>query len=291
MPYGAGYAGCMYLGQLISGESEVTSANIAKGLDKLLTQVANNIASEGSNSSTILDHAIATLTGYSGIADFQAGFSGGDAVSVAFMRKLLNARGTNGAGSILGNLSDTEAALFAAPSGSYGSYNINKDNQWYSNAFGTGFTFPKNLPSHGSGSGQGNDRDGFIIQAGAADREEQRIPVKQFNISIESLFGGMEMDISTLNGARNTIALVEKADARISAVRSYYGGVQNRLEHTIANLDNIVENTTSAESLIRDTDMAKEMVEYTKTNILMQAGNAMLSQAMQTPQGVLQLLS
>ena len=72
--------------------------------------------------------------------------------------------------------------------------------------------------------------------------------------------------------------------------RSSLGAVQNRLEHTIANVDNVVENTTSAESRIRDTDMAEEMVEYSKNNILSQAGQSMLTQANQQTQGVLSLL-
>ena len=76
----------------------------------------------------------------------------------------------------------------------------------------------------------------------------------------------------------------------ISAIRSYYGATQNRVEHTIKNLDNVVENTTAAESQIRDTDMAKMMVEYSNGNILAQAGQAMLAQANQANQGVLSLL-
>jgi flagellin len=76
----------------------------------------------------------------------------------------------------------------------------------------------------------------------------------------------------------------------VSAQRSTLGAVQNRLEHTINNLDNIVENTTSAESEIRDTDMAEEMVEYSKNNILAQAGQSMLAQANQATQGVMNLL-
>ena len=73
-------------------------------------------------------------------------------------------------------------------------------------------------------------------------------------------------------------------------MRSTLGALQNRLEHTIANLDNISENTSSAESRIRDTDMAKEMVTYSKNNILAQAGQSMLAQANQSNQGVLSLL-
>ena len=78
--------------------------------------------------------------------------------------------------------------------------------------------------------------------------------------------------------------------ARISAQRSLLGAVQNRLEHTINNLDNVVENTTAAESQIRDTDMATEMVKYSNNNVLAQAGQSMLAQSNQANQGVLSLL-
>ena len=93
-------------------------------------------------------------------------------------------------------------------------------------------------------------------------------------------------------GAKATYAIDSIADAvaKVSAQRSSLGAVQNRLEHTIANLDNVVENTTSAESQIRDTDMAETMVEYSKNNILAQAGQSMLAQANQSNQGVLSLL-
>ena len=93
-------------------------------------------------------------------------------------------------------------------------------------------------------------------------------------------------------GAKATYAIDSISDAisKVSAQRSSLGAVQNRLEHTINNLDNVVENTTSAESQIRDTDMAETMVEYSKNNILAQAGQSMLAQANQSNQGVLSLL-
>ena len=92
--------------------------------------------------------------------------------------------------------------------------------------------------------------------------------------------------------ARATYAIdsIEAAIKNVSQQRSGLGAIQNRLEHTIKNLDNVVENTTAAESSIRDTDMATEMVRYSNNNILMQAGQAMLAQANQTNQGVLALL-
>ena len=99
------------------------------------------------------------------------------------------------------------------------------------------------------------------------------------------------ISVATESGAQQAISKITTAIAKVSKQRSDLGAIQNRLEHTIANLDNVVENTQAAESQIRDTDMAKTMVEYTKNNILSQAGTAMLSQANQSTQNVLSLLS
>ena len=90
--------------------------------------------------------------------------------------------------------------------------------------------------------------------------------------------------------AQQAITLIKAALKQVSKQRSDLGAVQNRLEHTIKNLDNVVENTTSAESAIRDTDMASEMVKFSNNNILAQAGQSMLAQANQSTQGVLTLL-
>ena len=90
--------------------------------------------------------------------------------------------------------------------------------------------------------------------------------------------------------AQKAITMIKSALAMVSKQRSDLGAVQNRLEHTIKNLDNVVENTTSAESAIRDTDMAKEMVTYSNSQILAQAGTSMLAQANQSNQTVLSLL-
>ncbi len=96
--------------------------------------------------------------------------------------------------------------------------------------------------------------------------------------------------VDDYEAANNTITAVQEAINRVSTQRSALGAIQNRLEHTIANLDNVSENTQAAESRIRDTDMAAEMVEYSKNNILAQAGQSMLAQANQATQGVLSLL-
>jgi flagellin len=121
----------------------------------------------------------------------------------------------------------------------------------------------------------------------------------KINVNIETMnstyLGIKDLDVvgdGNDGGSAATYAIDAIADAisKVSSQRSALGAVQNRLEHTIANLDNVVENTTSAESRIRDTDMAEEMVEYSKNNILAQAGQSMLAQANQSTQGVLSLL-
>ena len=98
------------------------------------------------------------------------------------------------------------------------------------------------------------------------------------------------LKVSSFSSAGKAMDSVQKAISQVSDMRSKLGAIQNRLEHTVANLDNISENTQAAESRIRDTDMAEEMVEYSKNNILAQAGQSMLAQANQSTQGVLSLL-
>ena len=118
----------------------------------------------------------------------------------------------------------------------------------------------------------------------------------KINVDIDAMsaagLGVKGLDIKDTTGIKATYAIDAIADAvaKVSAQRSSLGAVQNRLEHTIANLDNVVENTTAAESRIRDTDMAEEMVEFSKNNILAQAGQSMLAQANTSTQGVLSLL-
>ena len=104
--------------------------------------------------------------------------------------------------------------------------------------------------------------------------------------------GIKDINVKDKTGASATYAIdsIEDAIKKVSAQRSALGAVQNRLEHTINNLGNVVENTTAAESQIRDTDMATEMVKFSNSNILAQAGQSMLAQANQSNQGVLSLL-
>ena len=136
-----------------------------------------------------------------------------------------------------------------------------------------------------------NDAIDFSLHVGADSSDDNKI-----NLNISSMGArGLGVNGLTITGDNDdnaTAAIDVVADAleRVSAQRATLGAVQNRLEHTIANLDNVVENTTSAESAIRDTDMATQMVSYSNNQILAQAGQAMLAQSNQANQGVLSLL-
>ena len=118
----------------------------------------------------------------------------------------------------------------------------------------------------------------------------------QISVNLDAMSAkGLGVNALKVDGADDTKALgaietIKEAIQKVSTQRSALGAIQNRLEHTINNLDNVVENTTSAESQIRDTDMATEMVKYSNNNILAQAGQAMLAQSNQANQGVLSLL-
>ncbi|MFR3478824.1 MAG: flagellin [Agathobacter rectalis] len=134
-----------------------------------------------------------------------------------------------------------------------------------------------------------NDALSFNLHVGADADMTNKITVNIDSMNSAGL-GVKGIKADTEQDATYAIDAIADAISTVSSQRSALGAVQNRLEHTINNLDNVVENTTSAESRIRDTDMAEEMVNYSKNNILAQAGQSMLAQANQSNQGVLSLL-
>ncbi len=279
MPYGAGYLATMYLGYAAqdngTGTTPVSSANIKSGLDKILGDIAGG---------KTLDQAIKDNTKFTGLSDFQNKFSGADTSSLNFVKGLLAARGS-GAGSLLAtNLSETEASAFAEGNltGTSGNYTIQTDNSKYMNAFGSGYTFPPKA------QGAVDDGGSLILQVGAL--EGQGVSLNRYDVSADAIFGGGALDVTNHISAGNSMTLVDSAIEKVSGVRTYYGAIQNRLEHTIMNLDNTSENTQAAESRIRDVDMAEEMVKMSKSSILAQVGEAMIAQTNQVNQGVLSLL-
>lgn len=129
------------------------------------------------------------------------------------------------------------------------------------------------------------------FHVGADGTDNNKININIDAMTAKSLgVNGLKVSGEDGSAATDAIDTISAAIRKVSTQRSALGAVQNRLEHTIKNLDNIVENTTSAESAIRDTDMANEMVKYSNSNILSQAGQSMLAQANQSNQGVLSIL-
>ena len=238
MPYGAGYLGVLTLGHLAYYSSPPNSATLSEGINKLLTDMVTN--------QHTLDEAIASCTATSlavpltGLSDFQSRFMSGDAVMLGCVKEILTARGS-GAGSLLAPyLTDSEADFFGPLNLTAFSYDyiVDPANTRFSNAFGAGYTFPD------PGSSPVGGGNGFTLQVGT--EAGNTILVNQFNMSGASIFGGNVMDVTTADNATLTLAYIKSADAKVSAVRSYYGAMQNRLEHTIHNLDNVVEYTTDA---------------------------------------------
>ena len=188
-------------------------------------------------------------------------------------------------GAFTATVKDNVITLTAAKNGTVADTNVIKDNAELT-AKGTGVL---TLDLH--------------VGADSTADNQISVDIKQMSASVlglktgNSTTGDATGDLDTLlvNGkddknARTAIDTIASALQEVSKQRSALGAAQNRLEHTISNLDNVVENTTSAESSIRDTDMATEMVKYSNNNILAQAGQAMLAQANQSNQGVLSLL-
>lgn len=267
-PYGHGYLGAAYLGYLASGQSEVSSANIAFGMNKIFEDIHNGAGFED---------ALFDNTGLHS-ADLEAKFANGDTDLVKFVRTLSYNAG-DGAGSVItSSLSDggTNIVGNSESSAPFSITNIQIDNS--------------SGNSGGSGGGVGGTGGGLTsISLHVGSESNVFINVKLFQMNAEAL--GLEStNVTTMDEAKNAINDFKNAIGYISNVRGYYGAVQNRLEHTIANLDNVVENTTAAESAIRDTNMAKTMMEFSANNILQQAGQAMLAQTNQQPQAILQLL-
>lgn len=134
-----------------------------------------------------------------------------------------------------------------------------------------------------------NNGKGLTFQIGANGVEDQRVTLNVNDMSSKAI-GVANADVSTQDAANKAIEMVDSAVKTVSMQRAGLGALQNRLEYTVNNLTTTNENLTAAESQIRDTDMATEMINYTKNNILQQASQAMLAQANQQPQAILQLL-
>lgn len=255
-PYGHGYLAAAYAGYLANirngGTTAVTGKNIANGMNKIFGDLLNGKS---------LNAALTDNTGYSE-QQLKNLFRNGDADLVEFVRKLsYEAKG--GAGSVITNALNVGGSSLIDTSGS--------DSRFYVDSVYVNLSGPVEIG----------------LQVGA--EAGQHIEVNLFQMNTFAL-GLEETNVKTTDDADNAINAVKEAITMVSSARSYYGAIQNRLEHTINNLENVTENTTAAESGIRDVDVAEEMVRFSNNQILMQAGTSMLAQANKQSQMILSLL-
>lgn len=256
-PYGHGYLAAAYAGYLSNirngGTTAVTGQNIAAGMNKIFEDLLNGKS---------LDAALRDNSGYTE-QQLKDLFQNGNADLVEFVRKLsYEAKG--GAGSVITNALNVGGSSLIDTSGS--------DSRFYVDSVFVDLSGPVEIG----------------LQVGA--EAGQHIEVNLFQMNTMAL-GLEETNVRTTEDADNAIDAVKVAITAVSSARSYYGAIQNRLEHTINNLENVTENTTAAESRIRDADVAEEMVRFSNNQILMQAGTSMLAQANQQSQMILSLLS
>ena len=276
-PYGHGYLACAYLCQLASGSgtTNVSQSSLITGANKIFNALMQNESNyKNTGTAQSFEQVISSAIGTS-MTSIINNINSGETNASKFVLALTDASkssdgsGLNGAGSII------------APS-------LNSTSVFGSTVTSKQVLFVRGTTSS-STTGSGTDDAAIHLQVGADPLSSNRIELKRFSINSASL-GISSASVATQASATDAINSIGAAINTVSAMRSYYGAMQNRLEHTIKNLDNVVENTDAAESRIRDTDMAKEMVEFSKNNILQQAGFSIIAQANQLPQGTLTLL-
>ncbi|WP_286151796.1 flagellinolysin [Sporofaciens musculi] len=263
-PYGHGYLASAYIGYLANGGGAVTGAGIAAGMNKIFDEIINNKAS--------LYDAISKHTGgkIKSMADVEQLFRQADPDLTTFVRQLaFESKG--GAGSVI------TAGL------NVGGNSIIGDSVKTDQAFHV--VDKATIPP-----GEMVSVTGIQLMVGSDSNKDNLINVELFAMNPDAL-GIAVTNVLGQEDARAAIQEINDGIDKVSSLRGYYGALQNRLEHTVSNLGNVVENLSASESRIRDTDMAMAMMEYVRNQILVQSSQAMLSQANQQPNSVLQLLS
>lgn len=297
--YAQGYIASMYLGYVAGGGGAVNAATISSGLDSILKDIEDGYS---------LGQAVSRKTGdrYHDLADFEENFSR-DAVQ--FTKDLVNAIG-NGVGSIASpnGLSGTKGSLLMGGTNS-DYFELDVDNQTFVNNMGgrnpytgggatttggldrDGNTNPDAESTWGSSTDarRGSVQRSGVLSVQVGAEAHQMIELSTFMLSADDL-GISDVKLDSLEHAGTAIDKYKTAIGCISIMRSEYGAIQNRLEHTVANLDNMVEKMQAAESLFRDTDVAETMVEYSINSILEQSGVSILAQANHSAQNAMKLL-
>ena len=277
--YATGYLATLYLAYLENGSSSVGAADLRSGLNSIFDKLKNG---------STLDDIIRDDTPYDGVRDFQNQF--GDTASSTFIQEFLREVNTaaGARGSIISGrtLQSPDLLGDSAVNPLPNVFRIDTSD-------GSADMLPSTVGSArnwstGGGGADLSDGSGLWLQVGALGG--QGVQISLDDTHADSL-GLSSLSVSDFVSAGRAIADCDSALRKISEVRSRIGAYVNRLDHVVQNLDNTSENTQSAESLLRDTDMAQEMVEYSKSNILTQAGQSMLAQATKMTEGVLSLLN
>lgn len=269
-PYGHGYLAAAYLGYLAGGGgTKVEGSTIAAGMDKIFKELTVN-------SKNGIFTAIGNNTSIKNQAQLDGLFANPTSDFVDFVRRLAY-ESKDGAGSVIATDLKTGGADIIGDT-------VSGDQPFFVT---TVATKPTGTGSLGTGkTGTSN----IQLMVGEQNTDDNVIDVELFQMDPSSL-GLTGTSILTSDTARSAIDDVNAAIDTVSGIRSYYGALQNRLEHTVSYLGNTVENLTASESRIRDTDMAKAMMEHVRNQILVQSSQAMLAQANQQPTSVLQLLN
>lgn len=291
--YATGYLASMYLGYMAAGGNSVAQADMSKGLDTIMKEIKDGFS---------LDSVIQKYTGV-GLKQFQKNFG---SMGASFVKKLLNevdagtggvATGSYGTSTRPNGGSDILADN--SPATNLKLFEVSVKDQWVTNTYPNGYgVYVGGTATNGKGYSEGpleivaSKRTGFGAAIHAGTDADMNNKIHIYIDAMDSASIGVDqVDVRTEDLATLSIERVALALQMVSAQRSELGACQNRLEHTVNNLDNVVENTTASESQIRDTDMAREMVAYSNANILQQAGQAMLAQMNQSSQGVLSLIA
>lgn len=254
-PYGHGYLAAAYIGYLASGGSgPVNSTTIAQGIDSIFTELLKPNSSLYNVLNTKTNGKVKDL------ASLEALFDNPDADLTGFVRQL-SVASKGGAGSIIAtSLNTGGASLIGSDPNAASALSVKS---WRVGAAGKLFLY----------TGDGN----------------QSVEVELYRLDDLGL-GLSTANVSTQDDANRAVDTVDAAINKVSKMRSHYGAIQNRLEHTFANLSNTVENLTAAESRIRDVDMAFAITEHVRNQILFQSGQAMLAQANHVPENILGLI-
>lgn len=252
-PYGHGYLAAAYIGYLASGKRGVTSQDLAAGMDNIFADLL-----KGNSLDTVLSNRTGGLIKNS--ADLERLFDNPTTELTGFIRQL-SVASKGGAGSIIASSLNTGGASMLGNDPNATSALSVKS--WRVGAVGKIFLYT------GDGS--------------------QNVEVELYRLDDLGL-GLSTTKVSTQDDANQAVDTVDEAINKVSKMRSHYGAIQNRLEHTFANLSNTVENLTAAESRIRDVDMAFAITEHVRNQILFQSGQAMLAQANHVPENVLSLI-